>query len=52
MLDNVDIFLCEAQAKRIFLAVDMDGSGEVGASEFENFLMAFDVLGHAGYVNM
>lgn len=46
MLDNVNIFLCEAQAWRIFKAVDVDGSGEVGASEFENFLMAFDVLGH------
>eukprot|EP00605_Chrysophyceae_sp_TOSAG23-4_P000007 GSChrysophyteH1.ASY1.ANO1.7.1 assembled CDS len=48
MLDSVNIFLCEAQAWRIFKAVDIDGSGEVGASEFENFLMAFDVLGHAG----
>ena len=46
MLDQVNIFLCEAQAWRIFKAVDIDGSGEVGASEFENFLMAFDVLGH------
>ena len=46
MLDNVNIFLCEAQAWRIFKAVDIDGSGEVGAAEFENFLMAFDVLGH------
>ena len=46
MLDSVNIFLCEAQAWRIFKAVDIDGSGEVGASEFENFLMAFDVLGH------
>ena len=48
MLDKVDIFLCEAQAMRIFKAVDVDGSGEMGLSEFENFLMAFDVLGQAG----
>jgi Leucine-rich repeat (LRR) protein len=48
MLDSVDIFLCDAQAKRIFLAVDVDGSGEMGVSEFENFLMAYDVLGQAG----
>ena len=33
---------------RIFKAVDVDGSGEMGLSEFENFLMAFDVLGQAG----
>jgi Leucine-rich repeat (LRR) protein len=46
MLDSVNIFLCEAQAWRIFKAVDIDGSGEVGASEFENFLMAYDILGH------
>jgi leucine-rich repeat protein SHOC2 len=48
MLDNVNIFLCEAQAKRIFLAVDVDGSGEMGVSEFENFLMAYDIMGDAG----
>lgn len=48
MLDSVDIFLCEAQAGRIFEAVDVDGSGEMGVSEFENFLMAYDVLGQAG----
>lgn len=48
MLDKVDVFLCEAQAMRIFKAVDVDGSGEMGLSEFENFLMAYDVLGQAG----
>lgn len=42
-----DIFLTNAQAKRIFDAVDVKRSETLGMSEFENFLMAYDVLQQA-----
>ena len=45
MLDMLNIFMVDTQAKRIFEAVDLDGSGELGPLEMENFLMAYDVLG-------
>jgi len=48
MLDNVNVFLVDAQVRRLCNAVDVDGSGEIGMLEFENFLMAFDIMGAAG----
>lgn len=45
MLDMLNIFIVDTQARRIFEAVDLDGSGELGPLEMENFLMAYDVLG-------
>jgi len=45
LLDHQDMFLVDQQAKRAFYAVDVDGSGEMGMSEYENFLMAYDLLG-------
>lgn len=48
MLDKMNIFLVDAQVKRLFKAVDVDGSGEMGMSEFENFVMGYDILGAAG----
>jgi len=48
MLDNVNVFLVDAQIHRLFKAVDVDGSGEMGMLEFENFLMAYDIMGSAG----
>ena len=47
MLDNVNVFLVDAQIRRLFHAVDVDGSGEMGMLEFENFLMAYDIIGSA-----
>lgn len=47
MLDYSEVFLVDAQAKRLFDAVDMRGGEKLSISEFENFLMAYDVLGQA-----
>ena len=47
MLDYSEVFLVDAQAKRLFDAVDMRGCEKLSISEFENFLMAYDVLGQA-----
>jgi Leucine-rich repeat (LRR) protein len=46
-IDHLDIFLVTTQAKRIFDAVDVGGDGSMGMSEFENFLIALDILGGA-----
>ena len=46
MLDMINIFMVDTQAKRIFDAVDLDKSGEMGMLEFENFMMAYDVIGN------
>lgn len=48
MLDNINVFLVDAQVMRLSRAVDMDGSGLMGMMEFENFLMAYDIIGSAG----
>lgn len=45
ILDMQDLFMVHPQAKRVYHAVDIDGSGECGLSEYENFLMAYDLLG-------
>ena len=47
MLDYSEVFLVDAQARRLFDAVDLRGEGKITISEFENFLMAYDVLGQA-----
>jgi hypothetical protein len=47
MIDFCNIFLVKVQAQRIFKAVDVKGQGLIGQSEFENFLMAYDVLAQA-----
>lgn len=47
MLDYSEVFLVDAQARRLFDAVDMRSEGKISISEFENFLMAYDVLGQA-----
>jgi len=33
------------KAKRLYDKVELQGDGNLGMSEFENFLMAYDVLG-------
>lgn len=45
MLVNLDTFMIDIQAKRIFHAVDIRGDSALGISEFENFLMANDLMG-------
>lgn len=45
MVDFVDIFLIESQLFRYFKAMNIEGSMDL--SGFENFLMAYDVLGFA-----
>lgn len=45
LMNKMDIFLVHTQAKRIFEAVDVDGSQQLGQSEFTNFLIAYDILG-------
>lgn len=47
MLDFCNIFLVDAQARRIVEAVERKGDGTLGIIEFENFLMAYDVLEQA-----
>jgi Leucine-rich repeat (LRR) protein len=47
MIDFSNIFLVNVQAQRIFQAVDVSKQGRLGISEFENFLMAYDVLSQA-----
>ena len=47
MLFSSEIFLIDSQAKRSFDVVDMNQSGTLGMSEYENFLMAQDILGPA-----
>ena len=44
-LDHIDIFMVTTQAKRIFDAVDIGQDNSMGMSEFENFLIAYDILG-------
>eukprot|EP01038_Epipyxis_sp_PR26KG_P009130 gene9130-12314_t len=45
MLDYLNVFLVTTQALRIFKAVDLRKKGEIGILEFENFLVALDILG-------
>jgi hypothetical protein len=42
----LEIVMIDTQAKRAFDAVDVQGDGMMGASEFENFLMLYDIMGH------
>ena len=46
-LDYLGIFMVTIQASRIFSAVDLKKNGKIGISEFENFLIARDIL--SGY---
>lgn len=47
-LDHIGIFMVTTQARRIFDAVDLGHEGTMGQSEFENFLIAQDILGGVG----
>jgi hypothetical protein len=47
-IDHIDLFMVTMQAKRVFDAVDGNSDGKVGMSEFENFLIANDILGGSG----
>lgn len=44
ILDHMDLFFLSYQARRIFDAVDVKREGRLGLSEFENFLIAKDLL--------
>lgn len=48
MIDSpdVNIFIVETQAKRLFDSVDLRHDGRLTMFEFENFLMSFDVMGY------
>lgn len=46
MIAEQDIIMLEPQAKRAFLAVEVQGDGQLGMSEYENFLMLYDIMGH------
>lgn len=48
VLDHMDLFMVTAQARRIFDAVDLGKRGKIGISEFENFLIANDILDSGG----
>ena len=56
LLDYSEIFLVDAQAKRLFDAVTFQktehGDGKMSLSEYENFLIAYDILGIYIYVYM
>jgi hypothetical protein len=45
VLQFLNIFLLDIQAKRVLEAVDIEGDRELGMSEVVNFLMAYDLLG-------
>jgi hypothetical protein len=45
MVDYSEIFLVDAQAKRLFEAVNLSGDGKLTIAEFENFLIAYDLMG-------
>lgn len=45
MIDSLNIFMVDAQAKRLFDAVDVGKAGVIDMLAFENFLMSYDVLG-------
>lgn len=47
LLDHLDLFMVTIQARRIFDAVDLGKDGLMGMSEFENFLIANDILDSA-----
>lgn len=47
IIDYCNVFLVNSQAHRIFKAVDVGGKGLIGMSEFENFLISYDVLEQA-----
>lgn len=47
-IDHLDIFMVTTQARRIFDAVDLGHDGSMGMSEFENFLIANDIIGGVG----
>lgn len=48
VLDHMDLFMVTIQARRIFDAVDLGKRGKIGISEFENFLIANDILDSGG----
>jgi len=48
VLDHMDLFMVTAQARRIFDAVDLGKRGKISISEFENFLIANDILDSGG----
>ena len=47
-VDHLGIFMVTTQARRIFDAVNQKKDGLIGLSEFENFLIANDILGESG----
>lgn len=44
LLDLAEVFLIKAQTKRLFDAVDLKKSGRLSILDFENLLIAYDVL--------
>lgn len=44
MLDFLDLFMLNIQAQRIFDAVDLKKYGKISISDFENFLIAKEIL--------
>ena len=52
LLRQLDIFLVDAQARRIFEAVDIEGDRELGQTEFMNLLIAYDILGQTADIDM
>ena len=47
LLANQEIIILDTQAKRAFKAIDVQGDGVLGMSEYENFLMLYDIMGHS-----
>lgn len=46
LYNNINkVFTKLSKAKRLYDKVELQGDGNLGMSEFENFLMAYDVLG-------
>ena len=50
LLEEQDIHMLAPQAKRAFLAVEVQGDGQLGLSEYENFLMLYDIMVSKIYV--
>jgi len=46
MLAAQDIIMLDPQAQRAFDAIEVSGDGTLSMSEFENFLMLYDIMGH------
>jgi leucine-rich repeat protein SHOC2 len=44
LLDLLDLFMLTVQAKRLFDAIDLKKTGKIGLIDFENYLIAKDLL--------